>query len=261
MTLRRLLLAGVVASIVGLASAAAQIAVTDPATTGRKAEIAALKDRVVDIVRAQHDRLQRMAHRLSGTTNMRRYATPEPPTWDAGAAMPELTFGEAYALALRSGDATGTAYAEVTRSRLQLQEALAGLDPAIRIVLEPALATLDAADSANMIATHQAGVLRAHGQSEQSAIDALESAVIDPSDAQSATAVLDKISAGSLLEAQQKHLRLQYLTAVVEQLVIDNKRARDTEAAVLNMRLRQLQATATAEEGSWIAGAADDLRT
>src|SRR5436190_15209076 len=159
MTLRRLLLAGVVASSVGLASAWAQIAVTDPATTGRNAEIAALKDRIVDIVRAQHDRLQRMARRLSTTTDMRRYATAEPPTWDAGASMPELTFGQPYALALRSGDPTGAAYAEVTRNRLQPEEALARLDPATRIVLERTLATLDAADSANIIATHQAGVL------------------------------------------------------------------------------------------------------
>lgn len=175
--------------------------------------------------------------------------------------MPELTFGQAYALALRSGAAAGAAYAEITRNRLRPDAGLAGLDSATRIVLERALATLDAADSANIVATQEAGVLRTHGQSELSAIDALESAVVDPSDTQSATAVLDKISAGSLLEAQQKHTRLQYLTAVVEQLVIDNKRARDTEAAVLNMGLRQLQQMTTAEEGSWITGTADDLRT
>ena len=66
-----------------------------------------------------------------------------------------------------------------------------------------------------------------------------KSDVIDPSEAQSATAVLDKISGAVLLETRQKQARLQYLTSIVEQLVIDNKRARDTEAAVLNMQLRR----------------------
>ena len=56
---------------------------------------------------------------------------------------------------------------------------------------------------------------------------------IDPSEGQSATAVLDKISGAALLETRQKQARLQYLTAIVEQLVVDNKRARDTEAAAV----------------------------
>lgn len=259
MRVRRVLLAVVIASAVGLGSAWAQIAVTDPATTGRNAVIAALTDHIVEAVRAQQERLQRMAKRLSADTNMHKYASPEPPPWRADGDGEPLTYGNAYRGALTSGDPTGSAYAEVARERLPAADALAGLSPAARSVMEQALATLDAADSANIIATHQAGMLRAHGRSEQRAIDTLESDVIDPSDAQSTTAVLDKISAAGLLETQQKQARLQYLTAIVEQLLIDNKRARDTEASVLNMRLRQLQRTRD-EDAGFVAGASDDLR-
>ena len=106
------------------------------------------------------------------------------------------------------------------------------------------------------------GALRAHGRHELRALDTLESDVIDPSDAQSATAVLDKIGAAGLLETQQKHARLQYLTSLVEQLAIDNKRARDTEAALLNMQLRRLLSTGIDEgHAGMLDGASEDLRT
>lgn len=260
MPYRRTLLAGVIALGLGLGSAWAQIAVTDPATTRRNAVIAALKDRVVEAVRAQHERLQRMARRLSADTNMQKYASPEPPRW------PVYGENEAYATGYRSaltaGDPSGSAYTEASRTRVPAAGALAGLSPVTRAVVERALATLDGADSANITATHQVGLLRAHGRWEQQAIDTLESDVLDPSDAQSTTAVLDKISAAVLLETQQKQARLQYLTAIIEQLVIDNKRARDAEAAVLNMQLHRLRLGDWGEGGGgMLAGAADDLRT
>lgn len=204
-----------------------------------------------------------MARRLSADTDMRKYASPEAPGWQAYREHEALAYATGYRSALTSGDPTGSAYADVVRTRLHAASALVGLSPATRAVVERALATLDGADSANITATHQAGLLRAYGRSEQQAIDTLESDVLDPSDAQSATAVLDKISAAVLLETQQKQARLQYLTAIVEQLVIDNKRARDTEAAALNMQLRRLRSQAWGEEGGrgMLTGASHDLRT
>ncbi len=80
-----------------------------------------------------------------------------------------------------------------------------------------------------MVGTHQTGALRLNGRRELAAIDALERHVIDPSDEQSATAVLDKISGAVLVETRQKQTRLQLLAAVAEQLLVENKRSRDTE--------------------------------
>lgn len=91
------------------------------------------------------------------------------------------------------------------------------------------------------------------------ATDALEHDVLDPSPRQSATAVLDKISAAVLIETRQKQSRLQFLTALVEQLVVDNKRARDTEAAAMNMQLRRLMAD-PGEDGGFLSGAGNALR-
>ena len=64
-----------------------------------------------------------------------------------------------------------------------------------------------------MAGTHQTGALRLNGRRELAAIDALERHVIDPSDAQSTTAVLDKISGAVLVETRQKQARLQLLAA------------------------------------------------
>jgi hypothetical protein len=46
----------------------------------------------------------------------------------------------------------------------------------------------------------------------------------------------------------------------VEQLLVDNKRSRDSEAAVMNMRLKQLRAIGD-EGGGFVTGASDDLRS
>ena len=56
---------------------------------------------------------------------------------------------------------------------------------------------------------------------ELQAIEALEADVIDPSNEQSATAVLDKISGAVLIAATAAQARAQLLAGVVEQLLID----------------------------------------
>ena len=71
--------------------------------------------------------------------------------------------------------------------------------------------------------------------------------------------MLDKLAGAALIETQQKQARLQFLAAAVEQLLVDNKRARDTEAAALNMRLGQLHQD-EGEESGFLTGAGDDLR-
>ena len=122
------------------------------------------------------------------------------------------------------------------------------------------LATLDMADSTIIAGTDQTGQLRYNGRREQDAIIALEADVIDPSPSQSATAVLDKISGAGLIRARQQQARLQVLTGIVEQLLIDNKRSRDTETAVMNMQLNRLR-DGRAANAALLAGAGDALRS
>ena len=261
MKYRPIVLGVIVASGLGFGSAWAQIAVTDPATTGRNSVIAALRNQILDAVRVQQERLRAMAQRLS-PSSLARYRSAERHEWRAYSDDTRLLYGDSYRTALGHGDPTGSAYSYVVRTRLHGGDVLARLNPAARQAVAGALATLDAADSTLIAATHQAGALRWNAQRELAAIDAFEADVVDPSDLQSTTAVLDKISGAALLEARQKQARLQYLTAIVEQLVVDNKRARDTEAALLNMQLHRLRSLDRGEDGgAMLTGAASDLRT
>jgi hypothetical protein len=153
------------------------------------------------------------------------------------------------------------AYADVARLRSAIGRELSALPPAAAAAIAAQLATLDLADSTIITGTDQNGRLRPQGKREMRAIDALEGDVVDPSQMQSATAVLDKISAAVLIEARQKQSRLQFLTALVEQLIVDNKRTRDTEAAAMNMQLGRLRSIDDEGGGGFLAGAGDALRT
>ena len=95
------------------------------------------------------------------------------------------------------------------------------------------------------------------------AVDALERDAADGALSQGTSAVLDKISAAALLETRQKQSRLQFLTAIIEQLAVDNKRSRDTEAAALNMQLARLRIAADCGEScpGLLSGSANALRT
>jgi hypothetical protein len=127
-------------------------------------------------------------------------------------------------------------------------------------VLLAQLATLDIADAAAIAGTNDTGSLRYNGRKELAAIAALDEDVTDESFEQSTTAVLDKISGAVLIAGRQRQARAQLLNGVVEQLLIDSKRARDTEAATMNMQLVTWRNQAAAN-AAFAAGASDALRT
>ena len=83
---------------------------------------------------------------------------------------------------------------------------------------------------------------------------------IDPSSEQSTTAVLDKISGAALIGARQRQARIQLLAGVVEQLLVDSKRARDTDTAALEMQIVTWRDGRAADE-AFVAGSGDALRT
>jgi hypothetical protein len=258
---RRIVIVTLALIVLGAGFAAAQMVVTDLETTRRNTAIAGLKTQVLSVLKDQETTLRRMARRLSASTNLGKYAAEEPPRWRIYRFQDVNVYGNSYSEALNYGDPTGDAYAAVARARTDVGSELATLPAEARAVIAAELATLDVADSANIVWTDQNGRLRANGKTQMRAVDALEQDVIDPSATQSATAVLDKISAAGLIRARQQQSRLQFLTGIVEQLAIDNKRARDTEAAVMNMQLERLRRGGGDEGGGFLAGAADDLRT
>ena len=120
------------------------------------------------------------------------------------------------------------------------------------------LATVNVADAVAISATNDNGLLRYNGRREQEAIEALERQVVDPSDEQSATAVLEKISGAELIGTRQRQARTQFLTDIVEQLLVDTKRARDADATALNMQLTTWR-DAKAANDAFVAGTGDAL--
>lgn len=256
---------GVVLALgIGIGYASAQIVVSDPAVTARNAVIAAIKDHVVGTLTTQATQLRKMARRLSASASLDRYVLTDIPMWRIHVWFgDQFLYANPYNAALTYGDGNGTAFEKVARERQDATAALAtfgedGLEAEAAIRAQ--LATLDAADSTIIASTDQTGQLRYNGRRELAAIDALEHDTVDPSPTQSATAVLDKISGAEAIRARQQQARIQFLAGIVEQLLVDNKRSRDTEAATMNMQLARLRYGQVAST-SLVVGAANDLRT
>jgi hypothetical protein len=245
--------------LVASATSYAQIAVFDAAVTFRNSVTATLEQYLLLVEQQQHARLRQMARRLSALTDIRKYATLDPPRWRTHGG--DFIYANGINDALIFGDTNGAAYGAVSHPVVDPQAYLASLPAAARRLVASRLATLDAADASEVAGINDTGLLRFNGRKqEMPAIDALETQVIDPSDDQSATAVLDKISGAGLIGARQRQARIQLLNAMVEQLLIDEKRARDTEAAAMNMQLVTWRDRAAADQ-AFIAGAGDALRT
>jgi hypothetical protein len=122
------------------------------------------------------------------------------------------------------------------------------------------LATVNVADAVAISTTNDAGLLRYNGRQEQAAIEALEAHVVDSSDDQSATAVLEKVSGAVLVGTRQRQARTQFIADIVEQLLVDTKRARDTETTALNMQLTTWRDGKAAND-AFAKGTGDALRT
>jgi hypothetical protein len=268
MTGRKLVLVSgslVLMLVVSVGLANAQFVVFDTALTLKDAAIAGLKELLRDTLGDEADRLYKMAKRLSAFADLGRFSISDDdtPKWRIHVFFgDEFLFANPYNAALNYGDATGDAYERVARPRVSPGielTALAETAPAAAAALIAELATLDAADSSIIASTNQTGLLRYNGRRELAAIEALQDDALDPSLDQSATAVLDKISGAGLIRAQQQQARMQFLAGIVEQLLVDNKRDRDTEAATMNMQLERLR-WGSAVNRSLIAGAGDDLR-
>ena len=258
--MRRLLLTcGLVLGVA--APSHAQWVVYDPAVTSRNGVTAVIKELLVRLQQEQHSELRRMAHRLSMFTTLAKYRVAEPPLWRIhDFESPTFLFARDYHAALNYGDASGRALLAISHSVIDPTSGITGLPATARRVISSHLATLDLTDAAAIAATHDTGQLRYNGRRELAAIAGLERDVTNDSLEQSTTAILDKISGAGLIGARQRQARLQLLGGVVEQLLVESKRARDTEAAAVNMQLTEWRDRATVNQ-AFVAGAGDALRT
>jgi hypothetical protein len=264
--MRRIVIAAVALVLIGCLVAEAQIVVYDPAVTARNSVIATVKELLVNLQDLQRRQLRRMASRLSLFTDISKYAIAEIPQWRIhvffDAPEEPVFFARDYHAALNYGDAGGTAYLGVS---IPLIDGVRGVlddegSPAAVREFAARLATINVADATAISATNDTGHVRYNGRQELAAIDRLETDVVDPSQEQSATAVLEKLSGASLIASRQRQARSELLVGIVEQLLVDSKRARDTEAALMNMQLATWRDGHGANE-AFAAGTGDALQT
>src|SRR3984893_5108730 len=162
---RTVLIAALAALVCGAGLARAQLVITDPAVTLRDAVIAVLKGQLLDTLTQESDRVQRMATRLSASTNLDKYALTEMdiPMWRIHLFLGEqFLFANPYNAALNYGDRNGAGYAEVARPRREPASELTGLAelaPNPEAAIIAVLATLDASDSTIIAGTDQTGQL------------------------------------------------------------------------------------------------------
>jgi hypothetical protein len=237
----------------------AQISVYDPANTARNSISAGLEQLLLETERLQHAKLTDMARRLSAFAELRRFLLLDVPRWRTHGG--DFLYANGINDALIFGDPLGAAYLAVSHPVMNARPLLGRLTPAAQRIFASRLATLEAADAAEIAGINDTGSLRLNGRKQElPAIDALEAQVIDPDSEQSSTAVLDKISGAILIGARQRQARGQLLTAFVEQLLIDSKRERDVDATAMNMQLVTWR-DGRAANAAFVAGTGDALRT
>ena len=260
--MRRLLWLATVLVLFGCIAVQAQIVVFDPAITIRNTTTAIVKELLANLQDQQRRQIRKMSRRLSFFTDLQKYKLPEPPRWRIHIFNdPEVVlFAGDYNAALNYGDASGNAFRSVTVPVVDARGVFGEDDPTAVREFAARLATIDVADATAISATNDTGHVRYNGRMEQVAIDQLDNDALDPSDAQSATAVAEKLSGSALIAARQRQARAELLVGIVEQLLVDSKRSRDTEAALMNMQLTTWR-IAGAANAAFGAGTGDALRT
>lgn len=235
--MRKIFAAAVVALALAV-PASAQLIVNDPSVTYRNSVTATLKELLVRLQQEQRRQFRRMAQRLSMFTSLERYRLPDVPRWRIhDFSSGSVLFANEYHAALNYGDRLGVGFLSVSQPVDSATSAIARLPLSSRRALLSQLATLDLTDAAVIAGTHDSGQLRFNGRRELAAIESLEQDVTDDSLEQSTTAVLDKISGASLIAARQRQARIELMSGLVEQLLVESKRARDTDTAAMNMQL------------------------
>ena len=260
--MRRLIWTATGLVLFGCIAAQAQIVVYDPAITIRNTTTAIVKELLANLQEQQRRQIRRMSRRLSLFTDLQKYQLPEPPRWRIHIFNdPEaVLFAGDYHAALNYGDASGNAFRGVTVPMIDARALFGEEDPTAVREFAARLATINVADATAISATNDTGHVRYNGRREQAAIDQLDGDVLDPSDEQSATAVAEKLSGSALIAARQRQARSELLVGIVEQLLVDSKRSRDTETSLMNMQLTTWRISGPANT-AFGAGVGDALRT
>lgn len=144
--------------------------------------------------------------------------------------------------ALNMGDRTGSAYRQVTQPLDLPAAALARMPPGLQRRLTNAYAGIELADSVAARAIDQLGLMRTEGPRNLLVAATMErDAASINDDLHTQTAVLNKINAAATLQLRMQDHMQQSLLGTLEQLLVANRRQRDSEAALINATIYQWQ--------------------
>lgn len=144
--------------------------------------------------------------------------------------------------ALNTGDRAGTAYRQVIQPLDLPAAAVARMPPSLQRRLANAYAGIELADSVAARAIDQMGRMRTEGPRNLLVAATMErDAASTSDDLHTQVAVLNKINAATVLQLRMQDHMQQSLMGTLEQLLVANRRQRDSEAALINATIHQWQ--------------------
>lgn len=168
-----------------------------------------------------------------------RYRVPTP-RWRTHDLGDSYAYARSILTALNRGDSSGNGYANAVDRLSDLADVLPLLPPDLQRRLTNSYATIQLADSVARYAIDQTGRIRDNGGAVLSAVLDMENDATSLSeDLHTQIAVLNKINGANVLGLRIGEMGNQLQMHTLEQLLVQNKRARDAEAALMNARLFQ----------------------
>ena len=142
--------------------------------------------------------------------------------------------------ALNVGDPGGGRYRQVVDLLDVPSDVLARMPRELQRRLGTTYATIEMADSVAARGVDQAGTVRANGKLILQTIQNMETDAAAPADSfQTQTAILNKINTASVLGLRIGEQGNQFLLDTLEQLLVENKRKRDSEVKAMNATIYQ----------------------
>lgn len=166
-----------------------------------------------------------------------RYRVPTP-RWRVHDLGDSYAYARAILTALNRGDSSGNGYSTSVDPLSNLADVLPLLPPDLQRRLTNTYATIQLADSVARYAIDQTGRIRDNGGAVLAAVLNMENDATSVSDdLHTQIAVLNKINGANVLGLRIGEMGNQLQMHVLEQLLVQNKRARDAEAVMMNARL------------------------
>lgn len=221
----------VVCLIVALcaAPARAQLAVFDPLNYVQA--IAQVQQMI-----KEYEFLLQQAKRLPNMAGRYRRFTPGWPPHDLG----RVFYAGGILEGFNTGDPSGAGYRSMAHYRDSFPDVAWRMPEALRGPLATNYANIELADSVATMAIDQIGKMRDTTNLMMYTIEGLEDdAYSADDDLQTQTAILNKINATGVVGLRLTVQNHELIGDTLEQLVVDNKRKRDTETRISNATIHQ----------------------